>query len=162
MKKSDFEKFLSLQSQDLYSFGFILIPDDLQAGQLAVDAISHFLISHKSELETFFSYKSREIEKHLAKFRVEMLKNIYDIAKKRYSQLKLSLNFEDESSAFYQLDFDEKAVLYLKEKAKFNLDDISIVTNKTNAEVIAYLNSGRFKLIQEIPFVQSVEVVNKV
>jgi len=152
MKRIDFEKFLSLISNDLYSFAYILIPDDLQAGQLVVDSIQNFLISKKDNVEKLFEARDKDLAKELMPIKRSLLKLVFELAKKRYHQIKLSIANEDGVNDFYSLEFDEKAVLFLREKLKLSLEEIAIVSGKNLSEVHAYLYSARVKMIDAIPY----------
>lgn len=150
MKRIDFENFLSLISQDLYSYAYVLIPDDLQAGQLIFDSITAYLISRKDNLDTLFTSKSKDLSNELIPLKKELLKLVYDLAKKRFHQLKLSIDIKENLEGFYSLDFDEKSCLFLKDKAKYSVDDIATITNKSRNEVLANLYSARVKMIDKV------------
>lgn len=152
MKRLDFEKFLSLISNDLYSFAFILIPDDLQAGQLVVDSIQTYLISKKENLNQLFSARNADLNRELAPIKRALLKLVFELAKKRYHQIKLSISEKYEENDFYSLEFDEKSVLFLREKLKLSLEDIAVISGKTLSEVQAYLFSARTNMIGKIPY----------
>jgi len=152
MKKIDFEKILSLISSDLYSFGYALIPDDLQAGQLSVDAITAYLVSKKIVLEQLLNTNTDTLKNEIPKIKMDLLKVIYDLAKKRFYQVRVSIESEHLNDGFYHLEFDEKAALYLKDKMKLSNDEISVVTMRSRAEVLASLYSGRLKMVKALPF----------
>jgi hypothetical protein len=152
MKKMDFEKFLLQVSQDLYGFAFILIPDDLQAGQLVADSVQAYVLSKKEFLVEIFNSKNKSLSDELILIKRDLLKNIYELAKKRYQQLKLSLSESSNKEDFYSLEFDEKATLYLKEKLKWGFENVAVITAMTKSEISAYLYSARIKMIEKIPY----------
>lgn len=152
MKKVDFEKILSLLSVDLYSFGYALIPDDLQAGQLTVDGLTAYLVSKQTILETMLQTNSSELKNEIPKIKIDLLKVVYDLAKKRFYQVRVSIENEHLNDGFYHLEFDEKAALYLKDKMKLTNEEISVITMRTRAEVLASLYSGRLKMVKALPF----------
>lgn len=152
MKKIDFEKILSLLSSDLYSFGYALIPDDLQAGQLSVDAITAYLVSKKVIIENLLMENNENLKNEIPKIKMDLLKVIYDLAKKRFYQVRVSIESEHQNDGFYHLEFDEKAALYLKDKMKLTNDEISVITMRSRAEVLASLYSGRLKMVKALPF----------
>ena len=152
MKRIDFEKFLSILSSDLYSFAFILIPDDLQAGQLVVDAMQAYLITNKKNLEDFFQTKSSDLNVFFAPIKKEVLKLIYELAKKRFHQIRLSIEDISKKEGFYHLELEEKAAIFLKDKMKLNNDEISLLTMRSKSEVLSALYSARIKMIDVIPF----------
>ena len=50
MKSEELQKFIQNLSPELYSFAYVLVPDDLQASQLMIDGVQSFLIQKKSIL----------------------------------------------------------------------------------------------------------------
>ncbi len=147
MKISDLEKFIQSQSLDLYSMAYILIPDDLQASQLMIDTVTAFLIQKSPTIAKWLAEKSSVEEKHF-KCKTHLLKSMYELSRKRYHQLKISLKDVEDASGFFALDFDEKAVLYLKEQAGFNLEDMEFIMAKSRSEILAYLYSARLKMVE--------------
>lgn len=146
MKKIEFEKFLSIVSNDLYSFAYILIPDDLQASQLVVDSIQSLIISKRHTIdELFVDKKNSDHSLELLQIKRILMGNVYHLAKRRYQQIKLSIE-NDDIDAFYSLEVDEKSILFLKDKLKYSIEEISIVTEKTIQEVQSYLFASRAKM----------------
>jgi len=47
MKIEELQKYIQNLSPELYSFAYVLIPDDLQASQLMIDCVQSFLIQKK-------------------------------------------------------------------------------------------------------------------
>jgi len=126
-----------------YSFAFVLIPDDLQATQLVVDSISQYLIVNRENLA-----KNKNNQEKLEEC---ILQNIFELALKRFSQIKLSLNFTtDHRENFYRLETEERAALFLREVKKMNYEEIMWILNKTTGELKAILASARYKIF-EIP-----------
>lgn len=147
MKTADLEKFIQSQSLELFSMAYILIPDDLQASQLMIDTVTAFLIQKKILIEKWLAEKSTDAEIE-QKCSTELLKTMYEISRKRYHQLKISLKDIEDSSGFFKLDFDEKAALYLKERAEYDLESIEFIMAKSRNEVLAYLYSARLKMVE--------------
>ena len=144
MKDDQLEKFLEQSTPEFYSFAFVLIPDDLQAGQLVIDSLAAFLISKKYLLEND-GYISQHMD-----IKIEIIHLIYDLAKKRFHQVHLSLD-ELNNVGFYTLDFEQRAALYLKDKAKYDNNSIALILNKTGHEVTSFLYSARVKLVENLP-----------
>ncbi len=148
MKIEEFEKYLINLHPDLYSFSYILIPDDLQASQLIIDSIANFIIDKKSSLEKILSESIRN-EILLTEIKHLICKSIYDIAKKRFHQIKSSVDLNS-LDPFYQLDFDERAVIFLRHKFKINNELICFITNLAHDELVALLSRARTKLCKEL------------
>ena len=76
MKTIELEKFIQNLSPDLYSFAYILIPDDLQATQLMIDAVSVVMIQKISILD---KWMMTSVDKSQATF--EEIKRLSDVIK---------------------------------------------------------------------------------
>ncbi len=148
MKIEEFEKYLINLHPDLYSFSYILIPDDLQASQLIIDSIANFIIDKKSSLEKILSESIRN-EILLTEIKHLICKSIYDIAKKRFHQIKSSVDLNG-LDPFYQLDFDERAVIFLRHKFKINNELICFISSMGQDELIAVLTKARAKICIEL------------
>lgn len=152
MKRIELEKFLSAISPELFSFAFVLIPDDLQAGQLIIDSIQGYIVSKREMIEDLLKIKTKNQSNNLQFLKKDLLRLIYELSRKRYHQLRLSINDMENNNDFYSLEFDEKATLFLKEKLKFTIEDVANITMKTKGEAEAFLFGARMKMIEKIPF----------
>ncbi|MGZ3786999.1 MAG: hypothetical protein ACXVLQ_00670 [Bacteriovorax sp.] len=147
MKTEELQKFIQNLSPDLYSFAYVLIPDDLQASQLMIDSVQAFLIQRKPLVEKMALTKNKIVRNLLDETKFHLLKAVFELSKKRYQQLKMSLS-EVEQGGFFSLDFDEKAVLYLKDKAHFELEQIEFITGADQVEIMSHLYSARIKMTE--------------
>jgi hypothetical protein len=158
MKIKELQRFIQKLSPDLYSFAYVLIPDDLQASQLIIDCVQSFLIQKTVLIDKLQQAKSKEVESALLdEVRLQLQKIIFDIAKKRYQQLKISFQDVESEIGFFSLEFEEKAVLYLKDKIGHSLDTIEMITSLSQSEILANLYVARVKMSQQFP-IQSPEV----
>jgi hypothetical protein len=148
MKKLELEKFIQNLSTELYSFAFILIPDDLQATQLMIDSVSSFLILKKAMINRWSSFTEKEILENSTDIKIHLYKSMYELSKKRYGQLSMSFKDFVDNSGFFSLEFDDKAALFLKERTAFPLDVIEFILGQTKNEVVAHLYSARQHLIE--------------
>lgn len=151
MKTEELQKYIQNLSPELYSFAYILIPDDLQASQLMIDCVQSFLIQKKALIDKMALSKNKIVKNFLEEAKLNLLNIVFDLSKKRYQQLKVSFKDVEQSGGFFALEFDEKAVLYLKEKAGFDLDKIEFITSKTRTEVLAHLYAARIKMVEHMP-----------
>lgn len=145
----EFEKQVHKLLPDIYSFAYILIPDDLQAGQLVSDALAAVVFESKVFFERIVGTEKAD-QQQLEQFRSLLISHIYFLGKKRYQHIKLSLAREVDRSPFGQfahLEVDERAVLFLRHKLKMDLKQIESVTLLEAHELLMKLNSGRSKLI---------------
>lgn len=148
MKIEEFEKYLKNLHPDLYSFSYILIPDDLQASQLIVDSIANVVLEKKALIEKITSDSDKH-EVELVELKYQMFKAIFEIAKKRFHQIKSAVNLEN-LEAFYHLEYEERATIFLKHRYKINIELICFITNLGHDELIAVLSRARTKLCLEL------------
>lgn len=148
MKLIELEKFIQNQSTELYSFAFILIPDDLQATQLMIDSVSAFMIQNKSLIEKWSLKGESVVEHNPLDIKIHLYKSMFDLAKKRYQQVRMSFKSIEDNSGFFSLDFDDKAILFLKERTDLPFDVIEFITGQTRSEILAHLYSARMNLVK--------------
>ncbi|MBC7428435.1 MAG: hypothetical protein H7336_07485 [Bacteriovorax sp.] len=151
MKTIELEKFIQNLSTDLYSFAFILIPDDLQATQLMIDSVSAFIIKNKFLVDKWKAASESEVVEHSHDIKIHLYKAMYDLSKKRYNQLRLSFKDIEDQSGFFSLEFDDKAVLFLQERSEFSLELIEFILGKSRGEVLAHLYSARISMVSKLP-----------
>jgi len=152
MKIEELQKYIQNLSPELYSFAYVLIPDDLQASQLMIDCVQSFLIQRKALVEKIGQSKNRIVLNLLDETRLHLLKIVFDLSRKRYQQLKSSLRDVEELGGFFALEFNEKAVLYLKDKAGLEQEVIEFVTSSTSSEVLSHLYVARIKMTKHLPY----------
>lgn len=136
-------------SKDLFSFSFCLIPDDLQVQQILVDCVyllnsdelTKSLISQLNECENIAVRNKIKYD-----LKILMAKNLYMMAKKRYFQVKDSLLSEEGYVAFYSLEFDQRATVFLKQALKYDFKEIEQITSQDRASVVGSLSIARQKL----------------
>jgi predicted DNA-binding protein (UPF0251 family) len=151
MKTDELQKFIQNLSPDLYSFAYILIPDDLQASQLMIDCVQSFIIQKRPMIERMTLTKNKMVRNLLDETKSHLFQILCELAKKRYQQLKMSFSVVEQSGGFFALEFDEKAVLYLKDKVAMDLEQIEFITGLTRAELLAKLYSARIKMTEIMP-----------
>lgn len=150
MKTLELEKYIQNLSTDLYSFAFILIPDDLQATQLMIDSVSAFMIQKKNLIESLTKKGESHLLASTEDIKIHLYKLLYDLSKKRYHQLRMSFKNVEDTSGFFSLDFDDKATLFLQERTEFSLDKIEFILGKTKTEVLAHLYSARINMVSHL------------
>lgn len=149
MKTSDLEIIIKNLAPELYGYAYILIPDDLQAGQLIIDATQNFLMRKKFFIDKMLQ---SEVTKEASnEVQLRLFQAIYEIAKKRFHQIRMSFNLpENENNFFLSLEFEEKSMLYLRIRAKLEIDQIEMVMSKDRAVILAFLSDARMKMIQQM------------
>lgn len=147
MNTKELESYLKTLHPDLYSFSYILIPDDLQASQLIVDAIANVLIDRRELIDRILKSEKAEAEKiELKNF---LFRAIYLLARKRFHQIKSSMNLHN-LEAFYHLELDERALLFLKHKMKWGKDQMNFVTTLGSEEIVSILTKSRMNLSRDL------------
>ena len=152
MKTKELQRFIQKLSPDLYSFAYVLIPDDLQATQLIIDCVQSFIIQKTILIDKLLQTKNGEVQNALLdEARLQLQKIIFEIAKKRYQQLKVSFQDVESEIGFFSLEFEEKAVLYLKEKIGHDLEIVEMITALSQSEILANLYVARLKMGKQFP-----------
>lgn len=134
-------------SEDLFSFAYNLIPDDLEARQLVIDAIHSFLIEQKNEWE------ERELEAKAQVYSKFFYKKIFEIASKRIAHVghfsdQTIIDNKESHFSFFKLSLLERAILFLRHRAKMNTNNIALITSLGKIEVINHLFLARFHLLK--------------
>lgn len=151
MKLNDVELLIQKFTPKLFSFSMALVPENLQAQQIVVDSIGKLMINNQdifvnNPVESF-SLVDTEVEK---KIKVKLLKYIFELGFKRYSQLASSLkSFRGKEVAFGSLETKDKAILFLKHRFGLGIDEISKIVDEPRVIVISRLNLVRDKLMRD-------------
>lgn len=153
VKHLELDSYLQEKSQDLYSFSFILIPDDLQASQLVVDSISTLFVMNKSMIQKWINGQELGFKACENEIMRMLLKTIYELAHKRFEQIRVGFDGQ-KRALFYELTIEEKATLFLKEKFNLDLETIAFILDSNNLEIVSRLKNARLHLIEEIKKVQ--------
>lgn len=126
MKKS-MTDFLSQQNTKLYRFAYSLIPDELQAEQILVDAVSGLLLEQADLIERIcFNREIEEKKEMLNQFLlVEVYRLIFKISCKRWSQVEGGVRIPRFYAAFYHLTLSDRALLFLYHYGQLSLLQIS-------------------------------------
>ena len=151
MKRKDFFQLLQPLTEKLYRLAYSLIPDDLQAEQLVVDALNAYLIKEKKSI-----LAARDLET-LTKKDIQLKRRFYfkgiirymgEIGLRRSLQLKLKKSTDFQS--FYQLEPKVRLTLSLRYDFQFTAEEIEDITGMPRYEVIEKLHNGRYLLLNDI------------
>lgn len=145
MKQRDFELFIKNLIPDLYSFSYALIPDDLQASQVVLDSLGVIILEKKSLIENLLVAKFDENQDKLKKdFELYFYRILFQLTQKRLAQLRASLQESDSLDVpFFTLSLDEKAILFLDEWTKFNIEELCFIFGKEKIELLTLLNISK-------------------
>ena len=139
----ELETYLLNISPELYSFSYCLVPDDLQAQQLVIDAFSALLLEEGPELVESSGEDLLVLLKKAYKF-------IYKQGPKRAQHIKAGLDFEEEHVGFYSLSIDDRALLFLREKTPFDNTDISDILRLQISDCLSRSHSSKERLLKNI------------
>ena len=130
MDKTEKDFYLSL-SQKYYALAFNLIPDELQASQLLVDALHRVGLEERQE-------DGNEINE------ARYVKAIFQLAKKRIHHQVAP----KQTAAYFHLNLFERAVLYLSHKKRLEPSRISEYLGEKSSDVVGVLQGSREKLLK--------------
>ena len=144
MNKSELAPLIDSLLPHLYSFAYCLIPDELQAEQLVLDAYSVFLIREREHLSEWEADRGRRERAETKKFLLnDLLGDVYELGAKRAFQLLPSLENKSGPQAFYRLQPAQRAALCLKENLKKSHEDIEAILAMKKHKVIELLYNAR-------------------
>lgn len=146
MDSSFTEKYLHSLSPKLYSFAYALIPDDLQAQQIVLDAYSLLFIKNLDldEKDSILSL---------------LLAHIYLLGKKRAVQLEGSVTTN--SSQFYTLNVTERAVLFLRHHFDLDYSKIAPILDMSATQIGPIASYARGKIMQALGMVDEMELLSE-
>lgn len=150
MKKSELQPLIDVLIPKLFSFAYALVPDELQAVQIVIDAYSVFVIREKEHLEYLkYNVKSKKDKAQTLQYLFKSnLKEIYKLGTKRSFQLKNTIDEKQDLPQFYQVEISQRALLFLKYKLSFDLNDIQQVLMIQRHQVLEKLYNGNNSLTQ--------------
>lgn len=156
MNRSELAPLIDTLIPGFYSFAYALIPDELQAEQLVIDAYSVFLIREEGslrelsdlrELRSGSKGKAKDSSRDRNKLRhflqKHIITDIFELGQTRAPQLKSLLRESAERSAFYQLETSQRAALHLKEHMNFSYQDMEEVFAMKKYQIIELLHNSR-------------------
>lgn len=154
MKRTEFYQLLEPLTEKLYRYAYALIPDDLQAEQLVIDAVNAYLIRERKVIlnKSFDPAQKLETQVQRKNLFKGVLKNLTDIGLRRAVQLseQLRLMVPQEFQAFYQLDPKIRLAIKLRYEGQFSVDDIQDLISMPRYEVIEKIHNGRFLLLNDL------------
>lgn len=115
---------LAAFAEKLYPFAFALINDETAAYQIVVDSLSRMTIQHRDSMDSLLMYR------YCFKQAEKVLQN----------------HAYPTNTFFDHLSLDEKATLFLREKASLTPEEITVVMESSNTSVLALLTNARKNL----------------
>lgn len=145
MKKVELQSLVNSLIPKFYSFAYALMPDELQAQQMVIDAYAVFLVREKKFIREF-NYKPQTKEKTVIKryIMAHILSELFQMGLKRSAQLRLTIKGElGIYDSFYRLKTLHRAVLFLKENFHYSVEGIQEVLGLEKYQVIESLYNAR-------------------
>lgn len=149
MKRNELISIIDSIIPGLYGFAYALIPDELQAEQLIVDAYSVFLIREEDDIKALEMQSARERAASKKFAQTSLMIDIFDLAKKRAPQLASLMRNVREHQSFYSLDILHRGVLSAKENLHLSNPQIAEVFALKSHQVLEALHNARGILLSE-------------
>lgn len=129
-----------------------LLPDDLQAQQLVIDAFTQCLLREKEIwLTEDWDESDKKYQQILRKqFFRSLVRVIVDLGVRRSTQLTVSYEGKDYKQ-FYQMDAKTRAVAWLRFQQGQSLEEIERGLGMKHHEVIEKVHNARFLLMGQPP-----------
>lgn len=145
MRVNDVQLYLEKINPELFSFSYALVPDDLQAQQIVIDAAA-LLFSEENKLLFNLNFHNERWQLRSSRIKKILYQFIFRICKRRFRQIKESIKWNDEYAPFFKLELEERAVIFLKHKTHMDIEDIEEILEVQKPYVLAKINCAREKL----------------
>jgi DNA-directed RNA polymerase specialized sigma24 family protein len=154
MKRKDFYQLVVPLVNKLYPFAYSLIPDDLQAEQLVVDALNTYLLKERKRIlnrEIDLSHKKESLILRKSYFK-GILRYLCDIGVRRSIQFneQMKVMRPEEYSSYYSLAPKVRFVLSLRYTGPFTVEEIEEIVQIPRYEVIEKIHNGRYLLLNDL------------
>lgn len=149
MNKSDLQTLTNLLTPKLYSFAYALIPDELQAQQIIVDAYAIFLVQEKNFISDYNYKGTKKDRSAITRYiMTNMVAQIYELGLKRSAQRR-NLRKKDLGlyQSFYNLKTNHRAILFLREKLRYSIEAIQQTLSLEKYQVLEAIYNAQHNLI---------------
>jgi len=152
VRKKDFFNLIQPLLSRCHALAFVIIPDDLQAQQLVIDALTNCLLRDKhSWLEREWDEQDKKQQIHLRKmFLKQMFKAMVDIGVRRAGQMNTPYEGR-EFRNFFQLETRTRVVAWLRFQQSWTMEDIERALQMKRHEVIEKVHNARFLMMGQPP-----------
>jgi hypothetical protein len=154
MKRKEFYQIVSPLTEKLYALAYTLLPDDLQAEQLVIDAINAYLFKEKKwinnkEIDLTDHKEVGLVRKSVFK---ALIRNLQQTGIRRSMQLNELTHFNPPGThqLFFSLEPKARFILRLRYENNFSVDEIGDIFQIPRYEVIEKLHNGRFLLMHNL------------
>ncbi len=116
--------FLSQSATKLYRFAYALIPDELQAEQLVVDAVCTVMREQQVIISRLLVHREREqvLYPYLI---IEFYRQIFWLSCKRWGQVEDGVSIPASYATYYHLTLSDRALLYLSSYGQLSAPQIA-------------------------------------
>lgn len=154
MKRKELYQLVVPLTDKLYRFAYNLIPDDLQAEQLVIDAVNAYLLKERKniarkEIDLTSNKETQIVRRSVFKGLLRYLGDIGFRRSLQFSEQMQSMRPE-EFAAFYSLDPKVRFVMALRYDARFTVEEIEEIVQMPRYEVIEKIHNGRFLLMNNL------------
>lgn len=129
MKMMDLRRYLSALNPQLYAFAFTLVPDELVAQQLVVDAVAADVFADPIIDEHDIDYDLVTLK---------LYKRIFEIGKKREAHMGMTTLTASEILTFFRLPIELRACLYLSKRESLDEEEVSYILGTSSQLIGAY------------------------
>ncbi|GAB4011108.1 MAG: hypothetical protein Fur0010_04900 [Bdellovibrio sp.] len=129
-KESD----LSTYMHQLYQFAYALVPNELACEQLVLQTYQAYLIERKETTEETSLF---------------LFQRMFYLAQSKCHNVRAP-QLRPELVPFYSLESVQRAILFLKHKTNFSLDQMEKIVNLFRHEIMSHLLIGREKLLNTV------------
>lgn len=144
MKANEVESILKKAATRLYPFSFALLCKEDQAQKMVLDTL--FLLKKSTRFYKLLEQYDKEPSSNtrieiLVKIKLEAFRILYLMVQKNYTNRPYGEGiFSDTSikySAFFSLEYESRAILYLKYKEFLDHDDMEEIFNLSSSNLIS-------------------------
>lgn len=159
VRKKDFFALVQPLQPRIHSLAICLLPDDLQAQQLVIDAFTLCLLKEKN-IWLMRDSEDMQDRRKLMIMRKQFLRSwiaaLVDLGGKRAAHLQGSLPHSEvatEHPIFYSLELRTRAVAWLRFRQGWGMEEVMRTLGMKRYEVLEKIHNARFLLAGQPPVV---------
>lgn len=131
-----------------YGLAFLLLPDDLMAAQLLIDAVARMMALAPADLWNFKEGRiqdTKEISTQDSEsMESDFLYHLVELARIRQQHFA-----SKRSEVIYKLSLDERVVLFLRDKRHYEVSFVARVLNTREENILALTHKARALLLEQ-------------
>lgn len=138
---------LEALTQKHFALAYLLLPDDLMATQLLIDGVARLMALAPNDLWGYQAKHSSELEnKDLEVDFVYHLVELGRIRQQHFASKKIE--------PIFKLSLDERVVLFLRDKRKYDVSFVAKVLNAREESILAMTHKARAELLNASGVIQ--------